>query len=248
MNLLWADWPAPAGVHALVTTRQGGVSQAPWDSLNLGEHVGDVAAHVRRNREYLRTGLPGQPAIQWLTQVHGNTVLTATPASLPLVPEADAAYTRSTGLACSVMTADCLPVCFSSLDGHEVAIAHAGWRGLAAGVLESTVRAFQALPEQLCAWLGPAIGPCHFEVGAEVRAAFLAASAGSEAACASSNDGRWLADLYQLARLRLQALGLTQIHGGGLCTYCEHERFYSYRRDGVSGRFATLIYRHPVAE
>ena len=231
------DWPAPARVKACITTRSGGVSLPPFDSLNLGAHVEDDAVAVRKNRQRLISQLGCQPA--WLSQVHGVAVVEADPA---VVAEADASWTSTVGVAATVMTADCLPVLFCDRAGSRVAAAHAGWRGLAAGVLEATLDALACAPEQVLVWLGPAIGPHSFEVGAEVRAAFVEVHAST--ACAfvpSDNAGRFLADIYQLARIRLAARGVTAVHGGGLDTYSD-PRFFSYRRHSRSGRFASLIW------
>jgi YfiH family protein len=245
------DWKLPSSVHAFVTTRAGGFSTGDWSSFNLAQHVSDAPAAVSANRQVLlemlraETGLK-VPAVQWVSQVHGTRVFHAGTAALP-APEADAVYANGTPLALAVLTADCLPVLFCSDDGREIAVAHAGWRGLLGGVLEVTAGSFRASPHALSAWLGPAIGPCHFEVGSEVRAAFVARAraadrAATEAAfAAGGRPGKWLADLYVLARIRLQAIGLTAVHGQPLCTVCHDERFYSYRRQPVTGRFATLI-------
>lgn len=234
------DWPLPPGVHALQTTRHGGISDGPWQSLNLGDHVGDDPGRVAANRLLLSARLPEVP--RWLNQVHGTTVLVAD-ADIAGVPEADAAVARKVGRVCVVMTADCLPVLLCDRAGSVVAAAHAGWRGLRAGVLESTVAAMQVAPANLTAWLGPAIGPQSFEVGAEVREAFVAADPVAAQAFVAGTDGRYLADLYLLARQRLLRMGVSSIHGGGLCTLCDPERYFSYRRDGVTGRMATLIWR-----
>lgn len=247
-ELIRADWPAPAHVHAVVTTRRGGASQAPWDSLNLGGHVGDDPAHVGENRRRLLAALqaiaPAQ-APQWLNQVHGTVVVEAEPDAVrraAFVPDADAVGTSQRGLPCVVMTADCLPVFFTDVDGSRVAVAHAGWRGLCDGVLEATLSTF-ADPAAVMAWLGPAIGPDAFEVGEEVRAAFLQQDAGAAAHFRPSpNAGRWLADIYGLARRRLARAGIGSVHGGGLCTVADRERFYSYRRDGQTGRMASVIW------
>ena len=238
-EFLVPDWPAPATVRAIQTTRQGGSSVAPWDSLNLGDHVGDDPASVLANRARLRCDLPGEPA--WLKQVHGTSVLDAAEAHLAPM-EADAAYTRQQGAVCVVMTADCLPVLFCNRVGTVVAAAHAGWRGLQAGILESTVAAMGEASDELLAWLGPAIGPACFEVGDEVRAAFIGGDTGAAEAFAPSAPGKWFTDIYLLARRRLLAAGVTSIHGGGRCTVSDRERFFSYRRDGVTGRMATLIW------
>lgn len=245
LPLLRPDWPAPANVHAVVTTRLGGVSLAPWDSLNLGQHVGDDPAHVRQNRERLLGALqaiaPAQSP-QWLNQVHGIRVLEATEESRAGAPDADAVFTTRSQQPCVVMTADCLPVFFCDRAGTRVAVAHAGWRGLCDGVLESTLKCFPD-PAQVLAWMGPAIGPAAFEVGEEVRQAFLQQDAGADAHFRPSpNAGRWLADIYGLARLRLAAAGLAAIGGGDLCTVSDSARFYSYRRDGQTGRMASVIW------
>lgn len=240
MEIIEADWPAPAQVRALCTTRGGGVSDGPFASLNLAEHVGDAAAAVARNRERLRRelGLPSEPG--WLTQVHGCGV--ARVGRDPRGGEADAAIGDGPGQVCAVMTADCLPVLLCDVDGSIVAAVHAGWRGLAAGVIEVAVRRMGVAPDRLMAWLGPAIGPTAFEVGDEVRACFLAADAAVEDAFRRSPNGRWLADLYALARRRLAAIGVESVSGGGLCTFSEPRRFFSYRRDGVTGRMASVIW------
>lgn len=238
-ELLVPDWPAPAAVRALQTTRLGGCSAAPWDSLNLGDHVGDDPARVLANRARLRSGLPGEPA--WLKQVHGTRVVDAALPSSDAI-EADAAYARQAGAVCVVMTADCLPVLFCNRAGTVVAAAHAGWRGLQAGVLEATIAAMGEAPGNLLAWLGPAIGPARFEVGDEVRAAFVASDPEAAQAFAPASPGKWLADIYRLAERRLRTAGLASIHGGGLCTVSDGERYFSYRRDGVTGRMATLIW------
>ena len=231
------DWPAPANVRACVTTRSGGVSAAPFDTFNLGDHVDDDPAAVASNRAHLVDMLGCQPA--WLRQVHGIVVAEADPA---VVIEADGNWTSTPGVACTAMTADCLPALFCDRAGTRVAAAHAGWRGLAGGVLEATVQALDVAPEELLVWLGPAIGPAAFEVGGEVREAFIGQHA--EAASAflpSVNAGKFMADIYQLARIRLAAIGVTAVSGGGLCTYSD-PRFYSYRRNPRTGRFASLIW------
>lgn len=235
------EWPAPPGVRAACTTRQGGASLAPYDSFNLASHVGDDPLAVEANRAQLRQSLslPADPA--WLEQVHGCTLVDAGEVSCP----ADASYSNQAGQVCAVLTADCLPVLLCSQDGQEVAAAHAGWRGLAGGVLEAAVAGFRAQPQQLMAWLGPAIGPQVFEVGDEVRAAFVAHDAQAAQAFSAARPGHWWCDLWLLARQRLDKAGVSQLYGGGLCTYTEAERFYSYRRDGRTGRMATLIWRQP---
>ncbi|MEJ2308809.1 MAG: peptidoglycan editing factor PgeF [Gammaproteobacteria bacterium] len=234
------DWPVPPSVHALSTTRAGGVSSGAWESLNLGAHVGDNPASVAENRRILarEAGLPSEPL--WLKQVHGCAV--ADPAADGRGCEADAAVSDTPGRVCAVMTADCLPVLLANRAGTRVAAAHAGWRGLAGGVLEQTVAHFADAPADIIAWLGPAIGPQAFEVGDEVRDAFVSRHAVSGSAFAPARPGHWLADLYALARNHLAAAGVRQVHGGGFCTWSDSERFFSYRRDGVTGRMATLIW------
>lgn len=246
--LLRAEWPAPTHVHAVVTTRAGGVSLPPWDSLNLGLHVGDDPAHVAENRERLLTALRGiAPAgtPQWLNQVHGTVVVEAEADAArraTWTPDADAVGTGVKEIPCMVMTADCLPVFFTDTGGSRVAVAHAGWRGLCDGVLEATVATFND-PSKVLAWLGPAIGPDAFEVGEEVRSAFLQRHA-TASACfrPSPNPGRWLASIDGLARLRLGQAGVTRVFGGGLCTFSGKDRFFSYRRDGQTGRMAAAIW------
>lgn len=238
---LQADWPAPGNIRTASTLRSGGVSAPPFDTLNLGTHVGDKPEAVRENRLRLRNALalPAEPC--WLEQVHGTTVVEAATWATP--PKADACIARSPGQVCVVMTADCLPVLFCNRDGDRVAAAHAGWRGLAGGVLESTVSSLGLPGSALMAWLGPAIGPQEFEVGDEVRIAFTARdAAAAEAFRPSHRPGRWLADLYLLARQDLARLGVTAVYGGGWCTVRDEARFFSYRRDGQCGRMASLIW------
>ena len=237
-DCLQPDWPAPARVKSLQTLRSGGVSVAPWASFNLGDHVGDDPLHVAANRDALTACLPSAPC--WLQQVHGTLAVNAENTPKPAV--ADAAFTRQVGRVCAVMTADCLPVLFCDRTGSVVAAAHAGWRGLLGGVLESTMAAMAVPPDQVLAWLGPAIGPSAFEVGDEVRAAFVAELPAAGAAFAPCGQGKWLADLYALARLRLARAGVTAVYGGNACTYSDPTRYFSYRRDGVTGRMATLIW------
>ena len=232
------DWPAPAHVKSLQTTRKGGTSAAPYDSFNLGSHVGDNPLAVTRNRMLLAPLMPSEPV--WLNQVHGVTVADAGHAGC--LPQADASISAHPGAVCAVMTADCLPLLLCDDKGSVVGAAHAGWRGLCDGVIEQTVHAMQVPASTLMAWLGPAIGPAAFEVGAEVRAAFVAKQPQAATAFVAGVDGKWMADIYQLARLRLNALGITRIYGGDLCTYNDPERFYSYRRDGASGRMGTFIW------
>ena len=245
VRILTPEWPAPPGVRAAFTLRSGGVSAPPFDSLNLGAHVGDEAQAVAENRRRVRAQLrlPEEPA--WMAQVHGIDVLDLDApgqGAATAVASADAAFTRRTGRICTVQVADCLPVLLAARDGSAVAAAHAGWRGLAAGVLEATVRRLAVEPGGLIAWLGPAIGPAHFEVGEEVRRAFLAHDAGSASAFAANSRGRWQCDLAGLARRRLAALGVADF-GGNWSTYADGSRFFSYRRDGRCGRMAALIWR-----
>jgi YfiH family protein len=236
--MIQPDWPAPARVKCLMTTREGGVSQAPWTSLNLGDHVGDDPLHVAANRARLRGQLPTGPG--WLRQVHSARVVEL---GREPNPEADASFTREARQVCAVLTADCLPVLLCDRAGSVVAAAHAGWRGLAAGVLEATVAAMQVPPGDILAWMGAAIGPQAFEVGDEVREAFVAQHPQAAAAFASRpTSGKWLADICQLARIRLAHAGVQAVYGGGRCTFSEADSFFSYRRDGVTGRMAALIW------
>ncbi|MEW7865899.1 peptidoglycan editing factor PgeF [Aeromonas diversa] len=236
------DWPAPARVRALSTTRAGGLSVGAFTGLNLGDHVGDDPATVLANRALLQqeASIPGR--IPWLTQVHGTAVHQAgTP--FTTAPEADAACAHQARQPCAVMTADCLPVLFCDRAGTVVAAAHAGWRGLHAGVLEETLNAMGCEPAEVLAWMGPAIGPNAFEVGPEVRDAFLADQAEAVAAFTPSpNVGKWLADIYALARLRLARAGVSAVYGGEHCTVSDPARFYSYRRDSQTGRMVSLIW------
>jgi YfiH family protein len=246
MSLAWLtpDWPAPARVRALSTTRAGGVSGGVYASLNLGDHVGDEPVAVAANRRLLREAarLPAEP--YWLRQVHGITVadLDAAPAAASLPAEADASLARTPGRICAILTADCVPVLFAAADGSAVAAAHAGWRGLAAGVLAATVQALDIEPGALVAWIGPCIGAAAYEVGAEVREALLAADPGAAGAFQGSRPGHWLADLPLLARRRLERLGIRSIHGGSDCTHRDGKRYFSHRRDGQTGRQATLVW------
>jgi len=238
VNLIVPDWPAPARVRSLMTTRAGGVSQAAWASLNLGDHVDDDPAHVAANRARLRQHLPAEPG--WLRQVHSARVVEL---GFGTNPEADAAFTREPGQVCAVLTADCLPVLFCDRAGTVVAAAHAGWRGLAGGVLETTVAAMQVAPGDVIAWMGAAIGPQAFEVGDDVREAFVASHPeAADAFVPQSAPGKWLADIYKLARIRLGHVGVQAVYGGERCTFNEAGSFYSYRRDGVTGRMASLIW------
>ena len=233
-------WPAPACVRAISTTRAGGVSLPPYDALNLASHVGDQQARVQANRGQLVRQLDLAVAPTWLEQVHGNSVVDA--GVVAGTATADASYTRQAGVVCAVMTADCLPVLLCDLRGQVVAAAHAGWRGLAAGVLEATVATMAVPTESLLAWMGPAIGPNAFAVGEQVRAAFVDQQAEAAMAFRPHDNGRWLADIYQLARLRLASVGVERVFGGGLCTFSDAERFFSFRRQATTGRMASLIW------
>jgi len=241
MDLIFPDWNAPKNVRALTTTRRGGVSVGPYAGLNLGDHVKDDPEHVTQNRQALikELGLPCNP--QWLSQVHGIDLIEAQDDAV--CREADGCWSNETGQACIVMTADCLPVLFADGDGKRVAAVHAGWRGLLDGILEQAVAGFEK-PENLYVWLGPAIGPEAFEVGGEVRDQFVEVQAQADQAFTPvvASSGKYLADIYKLARQRLSSVGVSFVSGGEYCTYTDSERFYSYRRDGVTGRMASLIW------
>jgi YfiH family protein len=243
IGFLDPSWPAPPNVHAVCTLRTGGVSRAPYDSFNLAAHVGDDQGAVAANRRLLRDTLrlPNEPS--WLDQVHSDVVVEAGAWSQP--KRADASIARGAGLVCTVLTADCLPVLFCSRDGDRVAAAHAGWRGLAAGILDNTVGSLGLPGHELMAWLGPAISQPAFEVGDDVRIAFLARDAGAADAFIPNARGRWQCDLYMLARRNLAALGITDVYGGEHCTVTEQDRFFSYRRDGQCGRMATAVWLAP---
>jgi len=277
LQIIAPEWPAPPGVRAAFTLRTGGVSLAPYDSLNLGARIGDspeaVAENRRRVREELR--LPAEPV--WLEQVHGVQVVelgaagevvgaaghtgatgrrdavgdagvdaVGRPADAEEQPlTADASVAHAAGQVCAIRVADCMPVLFAARDGSAVGAAHAGWRGLAGGVLQATIAQLGVPAADLIAWMGPAIGPAHFEVGEDVRAAFTAADAGAASGFVANARGRWQCDLYALARRRLSALGVSSIYGGGWCTFAEPARFFSYRRDGQCGRMAALIWIEP---
>ncbi|MGL5036992.1 MAG: peptidoglycan editing factor PgeF [Aeromonas sp.] len=242
MKWIEPNWPAPAHVRALSTTREGGVSEGAFAGLNLGTHVGDEPARVAANRAHLQQAAQIPGPLNWLNQVHG-TVVHPVSSHYEQTPDADAACAHEIGQACIVMTADCLPVLFCDRAGTVVAAAHAGWRGLKEGILEASIAAMGCEPGEILAWLGPAIGPTAFEVGSEVREAFMAEQAESAAAfIASTNEGKWLADIYQLARLRLARAGVNAVYGGEHCTFSDKDQFYSYRRDNQTGRMASLIW------
>ena len=238
------DWSAPANVKALFTTRNGGVSRGEngvYASLNLGTHVNDDVTHVTRNRALLRRHLPNEP--KWLKQVHGTSPIWIDHAAA-ITPEGDAVLSRKSGTVCAVMVADCLPVFLCDTAGTTVGIVHAGWRGLAGGIIEQSVAAMQVDQGKLMAWLGPAIGPDHFEVGKDVYDTFVRhdAQAAQAFVPTSQHEKKWLADIFLLARQRLSSAGVTEIYGGGVCTYSDPARFFSYRRDGETGRMAALIW------
>jgi len=243
----WSDLPQ---IVVFSSTRNGGVSTGHCADFNLAGHVGDHEQQVAKNREILQRSLPGQPELQWLDQIHGTDVLHISQATEPLV--ADGLITQTAGIACCVMTADCLPVVLASEIGHEVAAVHAGWRGLAAGIVEQAVNEMDTASENIRAWLGPAINLCHFEVGEDVRDAFLASAvdSGSERLLRQCFQGgakpeKFMADLRQLAKVRLAALGIKRVDDSALCSYCDSDRFFSYRRESQTGRNVTGIYLRP---
>ncbi|WP_449287485.1 peptidoglycan editing factor PgeF [Marinobacter sp. PE14] len=244
-DVLKPDWPAPDRVRAISTTRVGGVSVRPWNSLNLGVHVEDAPEHVQENRRRLAdsTGLDSA-RIGWLNQVHGTEVVELTPNNVVQTAKADASYTRHPGIACAILTADCLPVILADREGTVVGAAHCGWRSLCGGVIEILVSEMAVASETLQAWLGPAIGPNSFEVGPEVRDAFLEHDPKAVQAfrAEGARPGHFMVDIYALATLRLNHLGVSSVTGGGLCTVQDSERFFSYRRDGRTGRMATLVW------
>jgi hypothetical protein len=241
LDFIIPNWPAPANVVALQTTRLGGVSGAPYASLNLGAHVNDDPIAVAKNRQLLSPYLPNEPV--WVNQVHGIEVIDA--AQSACLQNADASFTTKPNVVCVTMTADCLPVLLCDKAGTVVAAVHAGWRGLCDGVIEAAVNKLPVEHSEILAWLGPAIGPNAFEVGSEVRAQFIAKDA-QAASAFQTNGNKWLGDIYQIARQRLNYLGVTQIYGGSVnedfCTYTDATRFYSFRRDDVTGRMASLIW------
>jgi YfiH family protein len=240
---IYPDWPAPANIKAVMTTRHGGVSLPPFDGLNLGDHVDDDPKAVQTNRQQLATdlSLPTQPA--WLTQVHGIAV--ADCKSAQSTDEADAIVGTNQNDVCAIMTADCLPVLFCNTQGTVIAAAHAGWRGLASGVLETTIANMKCDNKEILVWMGAAIGPDAFEVGDEVRENFVTQDPKSSGAFTTLSNEKWLADIYKLARIRFSQVGIPKenIYGGGRCTYKETTEFYSYRRESRTGRMASLIWR-----
>lgn len=235
-NWLKADWPAPDFIKAGTTLRQGGVSKGSFNSFNLATHVGDEFAAVRQNRSMLN--VPNAP--QWLEQVHSTKAVLFPAEEITL--KADAAYTSDKNIVCAVMTADCLPLLITDKQGSCVAAIHAGWRGLCAGIIETTIKKLAVEPESLLVWLGPAIGPDVYEIGEEVYHAFIKGDDAAKQAFTSVSEGHWLFDIYHLAKLRLNKTGVKQIYGGDRCTLSEEEQFFSYRRDGVTGRMASMIW------
>ncbi|MFQ5470143.1 MAG: peptidoglycan editing factor PgeF [Gammaproteobacteria bacterium] len=234
------DWPAPANVRACSTYRFGGISKPPFGTLNLADHVGDDSTNVRVNRQKLvdRLQLPETP--RWLSQYHSDVVVNAEDSSG--LAEADASFTSSRNVVCAVLTADCLPVLVCNKSGTRVAAIHAGWRGLYAGIIENTIQALAIAPEETLVWLGPAIGPTAYEVGREVYHHFVDNNVNASRAFEASRPGHWFANLYELARIELRATGIQNVWGGNHCTYTESQCFFSYRREGVTGRMATIIW------
>lgn len=236
------DWPAPKNIRAFQTTRQGGFSQAPYNGFNLAMHLGDDAMTVAKNRQLLNPFLPSEPV--WVNQVHGITVHDAAKSSC--FENADASFSRQKNVVCVIMTADCLPLLLCDKQGTVVAAVHAGWRGLCNGVIEATVKKMAVSTEEILVWLGPAIGPESFEVGDDVRLAFIEKSPQAVEAFISKGQGKWLCDLYQLAKQRLHAIGVTQIYGASVnenfCTFKQQDQFFSFRRDQTTGRMASLIW------
>ena len=240
-NLIFPEWPASAKVRAVTTTRAGGISTGPFASFNLADHVGDNAQSVAANRLQLRALLPQLPAEPlWLRQVHGCSAVLAE--SVVAGIEGDASICRDEHHVCAILSADCLPLLLCDDNANVVAAAHAGWRGLASGVIETTIAGMCVTPGRLLAWLGPAIGPQAFEVGDDVRTIFVMQNAAAASAFVALKPGKWLCNLYLLARQRLAAAGVTRIYGGNFCTFNDADRFYSYRRDRQTGRMATLIW------
>lgn len=240
IECVYPDWPAAENIKAFTTTRLSGYSQGAYEGLNLANHVKDSVSDVEKNRQLLveQLALPAEPV--WLEQVHGVNVVDSVNLTQPLV--ADASCCDQPGIVCAVLTADCLPVLICNRQGTKVAAAHAGWRGLQAGIIEATIKAMQEPPENLLVWLGPAIGPQAFEVGEEVRQVFLHDMPETGTAFTASRQGHYLADIYQIAKIRLNKMNIHSVSGGEFCTYTDKQHFYSYRRDGNTGRMATLIW------
>lgn len=251
-ELLRPDWPAPAAVLAAATTRNGGCSEGEFAGLNMALHVGDTESNVRRNRKLVADAFAPDAHFQWLRQVHGSEpAIVFQPGE---APEADSLISSVPGIALCVLTADCLPVFVCNRAGDEVGIIHAGWRGMSAGVIENTLAAMRSEPEDLLIWLGPAIQSCHYEVGEDVREAFLDCATDSREQqqlkatfVPLEKQGKYHADLTQIARIKLLRLGTTSISGGTHCTYSDARRFYSHRRDGPCGRMANLICISPTS-
>lgn len=237
------DWRAPAHVRAFVTTRAGGVSTGEYSSMNLGSRSGDAPENVARNRLIVREHLPATP--RWMAQVHGTQVADLDALGESEVATADAAVASKPGRVAVVLTADCMPLLLTDVEGRRVGVAHAGWRGMAAGVIENAVAAMQTDPARVLAWMGPTIGPGAFEVGPEVRDAFLDTDAGADEGFAAHKPGKYLGDLYTLARRRLERAGVRDVRGGGFCTFTETKRFFSYRREQRSGRMGAFIWIEP---
>lgn len=249
-DILYADWPAPDNIRALVTSRTKGVSEAPYDQFNLAQHVGDCEKSVNENRRMLIQQCPGLERIQWLNQTHGTEVVEANTGK---IIDADASFTQKEGIACAILTADCLPIVICDRDGIQVAAIHAGWRGLAMGIVERTVTHFSMPARDLLVWFGPAISQSKFEVGQDVLNVFLGQSTplikkkiNAAFSPSLNRPEHYFADLYQIARVKMNALGINKIYGGHWCSYSDPSQFYSYRRDGVTGRTATLIYKTPL--
>ncbi len=249
-SMFQADWDAPKTIRTLITTRAGGYSQPPYNSFNLAMHVGDEPQSVQKNRDILRQVLPAEPV--WLNQIHSNRLVDAGQTTTPV--DADGSFTKDKNTVSLVMTADCLPALICNRQGNAVAAVHAGWRGLLEGIVEQGVKQILAVsqcqPQDIMVWLGPAIGADYFEVGEDVRQLFLQRESGSDPIdlcfsplmIAESGENKYLADIYQLARLRLSAIGVDNVSGGHYCTYSEADKFYSYRRDAVTGRMASMIW------
>ena len=238
---IYPDWPLGNKINALTTVRVGGASQIPFDSFNLALHVGDERSHVMANRATLRQQLQLNQEPKWLQQIHSNTVVEAS-AITPDSAQADASYTTQAGIVCAVLTADCLPILVSDVDGSCVGVIHAGWRGLLAGVIQQTIKAMSAYAKPYYVWLGPAIGPTAFQVGSDVLEPLVAQDSSFERAFVSDGSGKWKLDIYQVAKIVLAAADISAVYGGNFCTYTDSERFFSYRRESTTGRMATLIW------